>query len=117
MRKQEAIEWLEKDIKLHEVFNETKHQNKAIEALETAIKVLEQETVSRKAYDHEFNLRKEFEMKVFQYEIIIEIDKVVVDSDGFDMFHVKGTDTVWLTKGQLDKLLMLNHIQKGSYYE
>lgn len=43
MTKKEAIGWLEKDIKLHEVFNETKHQNKVLEALEMAIKALEQE--------------------------------------------------------------------------
>ena len=46
MTKTEAIEWIEwlkKDIKLHEVFNETKRQSKAIEALNMAIKALEKQ--------------------------------------------------------------------------
>ena len=42
MTKTEAIEYLEKDIKLHELFNETKHQHNAIEALNMAIEALEQ---------------------------------------------------------------------------
>lgn len=47
MTRQEAIEYLEKDIKLHEVFNETKHQEKAIEALNMAIEALRQEPIIR----------------------------------------------------------------------
>lgn len=39
--------------------------NKAIEqALDMAIKSLEQETVSRESYEHEYLLRKEFELKI-----------------------------------------------------
>ena len=38
------------------------------EALNMAIQALEQETVSKETYDHEFNLRKELEMKVFELE-------------------------------------------------
>ena len=44
MTKMEAIEYLEKDIKLHELFNETKHQEKAIEALKIAIEALNKKT-------------------------------------------------------------------------
>lgn len=42
------------------------------EALNTAIKALEQETVSKEVYDHEYFLRKEFEIKEIKY--IKEID-------------------------------------------
>ena len=100
------------------IYNQEVFWQRKIEALDIAVKALEQETVPRESYDHEFNLRKEFE-KVFELEnkIIIEIDKVVDDSDGFNMFHVKGTDTLWLTKGQLDRLLKMNNIQKEAFYE
>ena len=47
MTKIEAIEYLEKNIKLHELFNETKHQHKAIEALNMAIKTLQHEKERR----------------------------------------------------------------------
>lgn len=43
-------------------------KDKCVDALNMAIEALEQETVSRETYDHEFNLRKEFEMKVFELE-------------------------------------------------
>lgn len=52
--------------------------------------------------------------------IMIQIDKVATNQDGeriFDMFHVKGTNTLWLTKGQLDRLLDMNNIQKEVFYE
>lgn len=46
------------------------------EALDMAIETLRQETVSRETYDHEFNLRKEFEMKVF------ELEKKIAEQEG-----------------------------------
>lgn len=49
--------------------------------------------------------------------ITIQIDRIATDSDNFDMFHVKGTNTLWLTKGQLDRLLKMNNIQKEVFYE
>ena len=39
-------------------------QRKDIEALDMAIKALEQETVSRESYEHEYFLRKELESRV-----------------------------------------------------
>ena len=41
-------------------------------ALDLAIEALEQETVSRKSYDHEFFLRKELEVKIAKLEKTIE---------------------------------------------
>ena len=38
------------------------------EALNMAIKALEQETVSKESYDHEYFLRKELEMKIAKLE-------------------------------------------------
>lgn len=40
----------------------------SLEAVEMAIEALSEETVSRESYDHEFNLRKKFEMEVFELE-------------------------------------------------
>ena len=41
---------------------------KSFEALAMAIETLQQETVPKETHDHEFNLRKEFEMKEFNLE-------------------------------------------------
>ena len=41
-------------------------------ALDLAIEALGQETVSRESYDHEFFLRKEFEVKIAKLEKTIE---------------------------------------------
>lgn len=43
MTRQEAIEYLAKEIKLHEIFNETEHRSRAIKALYMAIEAVEQE--------------------------------------------------------------------------
>lgn len=59
MTKEEAIKYFRNAKGLSLAFDQ---------AADIAIKALEQETVSKETYDHEFNLRKEFEMKVFELE-------------------------------------------------
>ena len=46
-------------------------------ALDMAIKALEQETVSKESYDHEYFLRKEYEEKIAKLERNIETLKKV----------------------------------------
>ena len=46
-------------------------------ALDIAIKALEQETVSKEYYDHEYFLRKEYEAKIAKLERTIETIKQV----------------------------------------
>ena len=47
-------------------------QTKTAEALDLAIKALEQETVSKESYDHEYFLRKELEMNIEKIRAEIE---------------------------------------------
>lgn len=69
MTREEAVELLSNDaFKLCMVQLRDPLFEDCYEALCMAIKALQQETVSRETYDHEFNLRKEFEMKVFELE-------------------------------------------------
>ena len=53
--------------------------------LNRVIKALEQETVSKKSYDHEFFLRKEFELKID--ELQRQLDKIgaeIMSKDGLE---------------------------------
>ena len=59
MTREEAIEELYRIVE-----NQYRSAKKDEEALSMAIKALEQETVSKEVYDHEYFLRKEFELKI-----------------------------------------------------
>ena len=87
MTKTEAIEWLEKDIKLHEVFNETKHQDKAIEALNMAIDALEQEPSCRNPRQVDLISRQDAVNEIHKY-FAEEIDKTPteIDKDGDELY-------------------------------
>ncbi len=64
MTREEAIVYL----KRADVTVGKEIQTKTAEALDLAIKALEQETVSKESYDHEYFLRKELEMKIARLE-------------------------------------------------
>jgi hypothetical protein len=65
MTREEAIEEVEVAFDIWESEYDTGNDwSKAHKARDMAIKALEQETVSKEAYDHEYFLRKEFELKI-----------------------------------------------------
>jgi len=74
MTREEAIEYFKLNINnLKRILdNRPKLKGSALEkeiqACEMAIKALEQETVSKESYDHEYFLRKEFELKIARLE-------------------------------------------------
>lgn len=51
-----------------------------LDALNMAIEALEQETVSKEAYDHEYFLRKEFELKIDELQRQLEEQAVKAES-------------------------------------
>lgn len=68
MTREEAIATLETTE--YELINQigSKYCQKKYEAVKMAIKALEQETVSKESYDHEYFLRKELDFKVARLE-------------------------------------------------
>lgn len=83
-------------------------KTKTAEALEMAIKALEQETVSKESYDHEYFLRKDFELKIDKLQC--QLDKVRTEIErqekwlmdaGYDQYNVDiALDTI---KSVVDK--------------
>ena len=58
-------------------------------ALDTAIDELQRETVSREAYEHEYFLRKELELKVTKLEEQIAKQKSEIERQLFNKFFFK----------------------------
>jgi hypothetical protein len=80
MTREEAIIYL----KRADVTVGREPKTKTAEALEMAIKALEQETVSKESYDHEYFLRKEFEIKIarLEHDKNIVLDKIRAEIEG-----------------------------------
>lgn len=72
MNKEEVIEILKYNSNVIHQTIDGETDPKEVEALDMAIKALEQETVSRESYDHEYFLRNKFEVKAWKLERIIE---------------------------------------------
>lgn len=84
MTREEAIEILQGAIKKPNTKDGYLGQ-----AIDMAIKALEQETVSKESYDHEYFLRKEFEIKIakLEHDKNVVLDKIraeIADLDDAD---------------------------------
>ena len=77
--------------------NEKLHE-KITEVCNLAIKALEQETVSKESYDHEYFLRKEFEIKIYELEhdkneVLDKVRAEIIENSIEDYkYHGCGTD-------------------------
>jgi hypothetical protein len=81
MTREEAIEEVEVAFDIWESEYDTGNDwSKAHKARDMAIKALEQETVSKEAYDHEYFLRKEFELKIDELQRQLEEQAVKAES-------------------------------------
>jgi hypothetical protein len=75
--------------------------------LEENVKALEQETVSRESYEHEYFLRKEYEIKTAKAESIL--DKIkdelcnLADCDAYTDVQQAFNDGVWEAVKIIDK--------------
>ena len=72
MTREEAIKEFESELKWAELNIYPYVSKQKIEANKMAIKALEQETVSKEAYNHEYFLRKEFELKIYKLQRQLE---------------------------------------------
>ena len=84
MTREEAIEILQGAIKKPNTKDGYLGQ-----AIDMAIKALEQETVSKESYDHEYFLRKDFEIKIakLEHDKNVVLDKIraeIADLDDAD---------------------------------
>ena len=59
------------------------------ESCDIAIKSLEQESVSREVYDHEYALRKEFEIKAYKLQRQLEKAEHNIDKIKADIEHLE----------------------------
>ena len=75
MTREEAIEILQGAIKKPNTKDGYLGQ-----AIDMAIKALEQETVSKESYDHEYFLRKEFEIKIARLEQHLSLIRAEIES-------------------------------------
>lgn len=72
MTKEEVIELLEKE--------KAYMLSHGGDALDSAIKALKQEAVSRESYDHEYFLRKELSLKVYKLDRLLEQADLALDN-------------------------------------
>lgn len=75
--------------------------------LEETVKALEQETVSRESYEHEYFLRKEYEIKTAKAESILNKvrDEIadLADYDAYTDVQQAFNDGLWETVKIIDK--------------
>ena len=87
MTREEAKEWLKAIKEKYIHGGDEDYDEKRKEAIDIAIKALEQETVSKESYDHEYFLRKELEIKVARLEQQDPIlDKIRAEIDGLTYY-------------------------------
>lgn len=84
MTREEAIKVIRKMLACTDLTYRANLNADMVSACHLAIEALEQETVSKESYDHEYFLRKEFEIKIarLEHDKNVVLDKIRAEIDG-----------------------------------